>query len=57
MDWFNMIKRFHERGFWNDSMVGDAVVCEKITAEQYKQITGLDYQAPGQEPAADTEVK
>ncbi|EGQ21301.1 hypothetical protein HMPREF9372_3338 [Sporosarcina newyorkensis 2681] len=58
MDWFNTIKRFYPR-FWDEKMVGDAVVCEKITADQYKEITGLTYGAednPAEpEPQQETE--
>ena len=36
-------KRFYENGFWTKKMVGNAVVKGKITAEQYKKITGEDY--------------
>lgn len=42
MNWFNSIKRFYPR-FWTAEMVGDAVVCQKITADEYKLITGLEY--------------
>lgn len=43
MDWYSNIKRFYPK-YWNEKMVGDAVVAEKITVEQYKEITGLDYE-------------
>lgn len=42
LDWFDMIKSFYPR-FWNEKMVGDAVVCGKITPEQYFEITGIEY--------------
>lgn len=42
---FENIKRNFDRGLWNDQMVAMAVVKNVITAEQYKEITGLEYQA------------
>jgi uncharacterized XkdX family phage protein len=42
---FENIKRNYDRGLWNAKMVAMAVVKNVITAEQYKEITGLDYQA------------
>lgn len=59
LNWFEMVKSFYPR-FWNEKMVGDAVVCKKITAEQYKEITGLDYVDPTAVPESvpeETEVK
>ncbi|MFC4403334.1 XkdX family protein [Gracilibacillus xinjiangensis] len=43
MDWFKMIKGFYPK-FWTKDMVADAVVCEKITKDEYAQITGEPYQ-------------
>ena len=42
---FENIKRNFDRGLWNDQMVAMAVVKNVITAEQYKEITGLEYTA------------
>lgn len=42
---FKNIKRNYDRGLWNAKMVAMAVVKNVITAEQYKEITGLEYQA------------
>jgi hypothetical protein len=42
MNWFDMISRFYPK-YWTKSMVADAVVAEKITAEQYEQIVGDVY--------------
>lgn len=42
MDWFTSIKRFYPK-YWTKSMVGDAVKAEKITEEQYKEITKDEY--------------
>lgn len=42
---FENIKRNYDRGLWNAKMVAMAVVKGVITAEQYKEITGMDYEA------------
>lgn len=42
---FENIKRNYDKGLWNAKMVAMAVVKGVITAEQYKEITGLDYEA------------
>ena len=42
MDWFALIKRFYPK-YWTKEMVADAVVTEKITAEQYNDIVGEPY--------------
>ncbi|TLQ02801.1 XkdX family protein [Pediococcus stilesii] len=47
---FNSIKQWFEMNLWTKSMVGDGVVCKKITAEQYKVITGEDYQVQASNP-------
>ena len=40
---FEMIKRNYERKLWNKQMVAVAVAKGVITAGQYKEITGEDY--------------
>lgn len=42
---FEKIKTYYDKKFWTKKMVGDAVKMKKITAEQYKEITGEDYVA------------
>ncbi|MFJ7407055.1 MULTISPECIES: XkdX family protein [unclassified Lysinibacillus] len=42
MDWLKMINGFYPK-YWTKEMVGDAVVAGKLTAEQYKEITGDKY--------------
>jgi len=42
---FEKIKSYFDRGLWTAEMVANAVVKGKITADEYKQITGLDYVA------------
>jgi uncharacterized XkdX family phage protein len=37
------IEDYYDRGFWTKQMVHDAVLKGKITAEEYKLITGEDY--------------
>lgn len=45
--WYEKIKRYYERGNWNKAMVRNAVAKGKITAEEYKAITGEVYEQPG----------
>ena len=41
---YETIKKNYERGLWNIAMVKMAVRKGVITKEQYKEITGKDYQ-------------
>ena len=41
---YETIKRNYERGLWNIAMVKMAVRKGVITKEQFKEITGKDYQ-------------
>ncbi len=41
---FEIIKRNFDRGLWSANMVALAVSKGVITAEQYKTITGEDYE-------------
>ena len=41
---YETVKKNYERGLWNDAMVKMAVRKGVITKEQYKEITGKDYQ-------------
>ena len=43
--WYAKIKGWHEAGWWTKWMVKNAVVKEKITADEYKTIVGEDYVA------------
>lgn len=40
---FEKIKYYYDNGLWTKAMVANAVVKGKITAEEYKLITGEDY--------------
>lgn len=40
---FEKIKYYYDNGLWSNSKVRDAVVKGKITAEEYKLITGEAY--------------
>ena len=42
---FEKIKYYYDNKLWTLTMVANAVVKIKITAEEYKRITGLDYVA------------
>ena len=39
------IKECYEAGYWTAEMVHNAVVKNKITADEFKEITGEDYTA------------
>ena len=41
--WFDRITKYYDAGLCTATMVCNAVVKGKITAEQYKEITGTDY--------------
>ena len=43
MNWFDMVKKFYNGGFWAKQQVADAIRYGKITPEEYKEITGEDY--------------
>lgn len=43
MNWFEKIKKYYDASLWTGKMVGNAVAKKKITAEQYKEITGEGY--------------
>lgn len=41
---FNLVKNYYDRGLWSEKRVHDAVGKNWITAEEYKEITGEDYE-------------
>lgn len=45
MNWFEKIKRYYDKGLYTNEQVKVFVVGGKITEEQYKEITGEDYNA------------
>lgn len=40
---FDDIKRWYDDGFWSKKKVRNAVIKEKITEEEYEEITGEIY--------------
>ena len=44
MNKFDKVKRYYERGFWSVKMVHDAVTKGWITAAQFEEITGVQYE-------------
>ena len=40
---YKIIKRYHDRGIYTKENVAVFVESRKITAEQYKEITGEEY--------------
>ena len=43
MNWYNLIKRYYDRGYYSKEQVAVFVVQGKITPEQYETITGQAY--------------
>lgn len=41
--WYTKIKDWYDAGYWTKTMVKNAVIKEKITADEYKTIVGEDY--------------
>lgn len=39
----NKIKQYYENGYWTEKMVRDAVIKGKITADDFREITGKEY--------------
>lgn len=42
-DWYKNIKYYYEKGYWSIEQVRMAVVKNKITTEQFTEITGEDF--------------
>ena len=42
--WFDRIKRFYDAGLWTKEMVADGARMNRITTEQYEEITGSVYE-------------
>lgn len=40
---YNKVKNYYDSGFWNKTMVRNAVTKGWITAEEYEMITGEPY--------------
>lgn len=40
---YAIVKRYYEKGYYSNEDVAKFVVAEKITAEEYEQITGETY--------------
>ncbi len=41
---YNKVKRFYSMKMWDEEKVRNAVKMNWITAEEYKEITGKDYE-------------
>lgn len=41
---FSMIRDFYEKNLWTITQVKNAVLKEKITPEEYQEITGQSYE-------------
>lgn len=45
LDWFDKIDRFYKDKIWDIEMVKHSVMLNKISKEQYKDITNEEYPA------------
>jgi len=43
MLWYDSVKRYYNMGFYTNEQMKIFVVADFITAEQYKEITGVEY--------------
>ena len=41
---YEKVKRWHDMKMWNETRVRSAVVMEWITQDEFKEITGKDYE-------------
>lgn len=41
---FDKVKNYYDSGFWKENRVREAVIKEWITAEEFKEITGKDFE-------------
>lgn len=41
---YNLVKKYYEQGLWSKRRVHDAVKKSWITADEYKEITGEEYE-------------
>ena len=41
--WYKKIKEWYKAGYWTAGMVRNAVVKGKITTDEFKEITGEEY--------------
>lgn len=41
--WYTKIKDWYDAGYWTKTMVKNAVIKKRITADEYKTIVGEDY--------------
>ena len=46
---YDMIKTFYMRKMWDEKKVRDAVIKGCITADEFEEITGIEYSSPGDE--------
>lgn len=55
MDAFTLAKKYYPE-YWGKDRLDNLVRLNKLTAEQYKEITGKDYGVEDTEPEEDTEA-
>ena len=53
---YQRVKEYYREGYWTLNMTRNAVVKKWITVEQFKEITGHDYEeTTNTQPAAESE--
>lgn len=40
---YEKVKNYYDNGFWNERKVRNAVIKNWITAEEFEEITGIEY--------------
>jgi|HigsolmetaAR203D_1030402.scaffolds.fasta_scaffold23801_2 uncharacterized XkdX family phage protein len=45
MDYYKLVKRYYEAGYYDNEKVAIFVQYNKISVDQYKEITGEEYAA------------
>lgn len=53
--YFAKIKAYYDKGYWSIKQVYDAVIKERITADEYKEITGYDFDSGEDEDESEAE--
>lgn len=41
---YALVKHYYDRGLWPEARVRKAVTCKWITSDEFKEITGKDYE-------------
>lgn len=53
--YYAKIKAYYDKGYWSIKQVYDAVIKGRITADEYKEITGYDFDSGEDENESEAE--